>query len=240
MYLQITTRCNMKCAHCCYSCAPGKGKHGTFSTIMDAIRFASRYDEHISLGGGEPTLHPRFWEILTKCIDTFDYVWFATNGTNKKNMLRLASLINNGYWMDAELETEEEQDKTYIALTSQDQLGVALSTDWAHDSSMVDARVRSIWESNARQHRRTGFELRDVMASYSGAAAAGRAKLTGAGVGTHCVCPDRIIKPDGTIRACGCTRSPVIGDIWEGYNEVEEKLQRSTKYLDTYCAFGRS
>ena len=49
MYLQITTKCNMKCDHCCYSC--GKwGKHGEYETIIDAIAFIRNWnDETISI-----------------------------------------------------------------------------------------------------------------------------------------------------------------------------------------------
>ena len=68
MYLQITTKCNMTCSHCCYSCNKN-GKHADFNTIIDAIAFARDCDESISIGGGEPTLHPDFFRILKHCIE---------------------------------------------------------------------------------------------------------------------------------------------------------------------------
>ena len=47
-------------------------------------------------------------------------------------------------------------------------------------------------------HHRTGTETK-----------AGRMELGIKG----CVCPEMIVKPDGTIRACGCDDSPVLGNV---------------------------
>ncbi len=48
MYIQITTKCNMTCEHCCYSCNKN-GKHGDYSTMIDSIAFARETMTIISL-----------------------------------------------------------------------------------------------------------------------------------------------------------------------------------------------
>ena len=80
-YLQITTKCNMNCAHCCYSCSM-RGKHMDNHLIQQAIDFAESIDNYsIAIGGGEPTLHPQFFDILKRSLQVFDNVWLATNGS---------------------------------------------------------------------------------------------------------------------------------------------------------------
>src|SRR3990172_12381336 len=87
MYLQITTKCNMRCAHCLFSCAPNKGQHMSLTTFHKALKFSKSYDEYISVGGGEPTLHPHFEQIMYECISatsTDTPLWIVTNGTHKR------------------------------------------------------------------------------------------------------------------------------------------------------------
>ena len=67
MYLQITTKCNMLCPHCCYSCNKN-GKHADWMTLVDAVAFARQHTDSIAIGGGEPTLHPMFFNLLRICF----------------------------------------------------------------------------------------------------------------------------------------------------------------------------
>ncbi|MFA5396349.1 MAG: radical SAM protein [Methanogenium sp.] len=237
MYLQITTKCNMRCAHCCYSC--GKhGKHMEYTTAVDAISFARNYDDEcISIGGGEPTLHPRFFDILRFCIQDFSFVWMATNGSKTKIMRRLANIIlEEDYPEGLNFEDEEAYDAALEAhnpIFQSGQLTVALSTDYFHRP--IDEKITNLWKHLAKNHRQ-GFETRDVTLSTAGVAAAGRAVKTGSGWGKHCVCSDLIIRPDGKIKLCGCSGSPIIGDIWSGIEENWKKaIRNSKKYSDERC-----
>ena len=92
MYLMITSRCNMTCAHCCSSCT-AKGEDMTAETFSAAIRMAEEYGYTISIGGGEPTLHPLFWSFFGEALGAnVEYVWMATNGKITKTALALAGL----------------------------------------------------------------------------------------------------------------------------------------------------
>lgn len=249
MYLQITTRCNMKCSHCCYSCRPGKGKHMDYHTAIDAIAFARNYTETISIGGGEPTLHPRFFDILRFCLQDFDYVWMATNGSQTKAMWRLHNIIENCDYESFEREDyctcgEEDCYCEPEGLIAQDgKLYVALSLDHFHDRDKVDERIEQLWERmSARQN--SHYEIRDVTRSRNGVADQGRAKRTGAGWGDHCVCSDHIVRPDGKIKMCGCTGAPVIGNIWSGIedkwrlymDEEHDSPEMNFNYTNCYIA----
>jgi uncharacterized Fe-S cluster-containing radical SAM superfamily protein len=66
--IELTTACNLNCYNCDRSCgtAPSK-EHLTLEQIKcfidESIKYNKKWNE-IKLLGGEPTLHPQFWEIL--------------------------------------------------------------------------------------------------------------------------------------------------------------------------------
>jgi len=100
MYIQITDHCNMSCAHCLFSCS--SSKRGTFmhkDTFLRVLKFAEERGMYITLGGGEPTLHPKFWEFLGLALaGDFEEggIWMATNGSVTKAALALAKLAKSG------------------------------------------------------------------------------------------------------------------------------------------------
>lgn len=229
MYLQITTKCNMTCDHCCYSCNKN-GKHMDYHAVWHAIDFASKYDyQGISIGGGEPTLHPRFFDILRRCLDTFDYVWMATNGSKTKTMWRLASIIED---TDYENFPDDEYGIEDIA-NPDDKLTVALSTDPFHDS--IDSKIREFWASRARKNYH--FELRDVSGRVVNA---GRAKRTGVGDQPgndygNCPCNALFIRPDGLIKRCGCMNAPIIGSIYKSFDPTWESWMEENDFCNSGC-----
>ena len=247
MYLQITTKCNMKCPHCCYSCNKN-GKHAEFNTVVDMISYArdTYEDESITIGGGEPTLHPRFFDILKICLQDFDYVWMATNGSQTDKMFRLANIIDQEDYPECDCHEnyseEELEDHGCLChekmdddtIYQEDKLSVALSQDSFHDP--IDSRISDMWRRRANAHNRSHFEIRDVSRHV---VAEGRAKRTGAGWEEGCVCNDMLLKPDGKIKLCGCKKSPVIGDIWSGITkEWEDIIYNDEGFQDERCHKG--
>ena len=216
-----------------------------FQTVaLDAINFCADYDEMISIGGGEPTLHPRFFDILKKCMDTFDYVWLATNGSQTAAMYRLARIMDEeDYPEDVDPEDEMAYDMAMgksIFPKRKGHLAVDLSQDYFHDP--IDQKIIDLWTRRAKKINNgidrgfTGFAIRDVTRSVDGVSAVGRAAHTGSGWGKHCVCEDRVIMTSGKIRLCGCLRAPIIGDVWHGINSHwKEALQNDEKFLDVPC-----
>lgn len=227
----------MKCAHCCYSCTM-KGKHADYNNVIDMIAFArdNMGEESISLGGGEPTLHPRFFDILDYSLQNFDNVWFATNGSQTEKMFHIANIIDGNDYDSFECNCDEETLDNFGCqckhpyIENDGKLSVDLSLDPYHDP--IDERVKKLWKSRAANHSYSHFHIRDTSNSLSGQ---GRAKQLGYDW-EHCICSDLIVKPDGKIRLCGCTRSPVIGDIWQGIDEKwDDVIYNNEGYQGTNC-----
>ena len=135
MYIQITTRCNMTCAHCCmnavYAPKARRGLDMSMKTFASAIRLAEERGDTISIGGGEPTVHPKFWQMLGITLGSAaEFVWLATNGKMTETALALAGLAKGS-----------------------ERFGVALSQDRWHDP--IDPRVVSAFKRN-------GLEIRTV------------------------------------------------------------------------------
>lgn len=228
MYLQITTKCNMHCAHCCYSCGKG-GKHGDIYVIQQGIRFAGDWgDESIVIGGGEPTLHPRFFDILRDCLNHFQFVWFATNGSRTARMRRIYDILTGNDWDNFSKDNYDQ----VIDLDMMDaELAVALSQDPWHNP--IDPKIVDLWRNKvARQHH--GFEIRNVSHSVI---AQGRAKRTGVGwVEDSCVCSDIIIKPTGDLKLCGCLGAPIIGTVFSGFTaEARQVIEYDEDFNGERC-----
>ena len=83
----------MTCEHCCYSCN-AQGEDMAIETMRNAINQIG--GESIAIGGGEPTIHPLFWQILGESIAYSDYVWLATNGSMTGIALALAKMAKRG------------------------------------------------------------------------------------------------------------------------------------------------
>ena len=207
MYLQITTKCNMSCAHCCFSCGKN-GMHSTRQVAIDMLRYAEEQGEaNLTIGGGEPTLHPDFFDILRNALWMFDSVWMATNGSRTKTMYRLSDIM---------------EDNDYAAVNpimADGKLYVALSQDPHHNP--IDPNIVNLW----KQYR---YEIRNTSNHIMGV---GRAKKNQLAPPEDCACEDIILKPDGSIRLCGCLKSPIIGTIYDGiYTDWQKAIDDFTEY----------
>jgi MoaA/NifB/PqqE/SkfB family radical SAM enzyme len=203
-------------------------------TFNNSLYFALEMgEEAIALGGGEPTLHPLFFDFVSQILREDCYLWLATNGTITESMLRLAAIMDDNDWEHL-MDYGDEEEMDHISNPDK-KLSVALSNDWAHKSQAKQPteRVMSLWEKR--------FELRDVFKSRGGASAQGRAKKTGAGWGSHCVCNWLMVKPNGDIKPCGCTRSPVIGNVNNGgLTEKGKMIINDEEYQDYQCYFRKN
>ena len=230
-YLQLTTKCNMTCKHCGFNCTK-YGRHGNFNTIIDAIDFISDYGGDIlTLGGGEPTLHPKFFDILKYSMDNFDQVWFATNGSNTKAMYRLFDIIHNEDYEECDC-TEEDKENGYCLHyldidNTEDKLFVDLSLDPFHDP--IDPNIIKLWKKFSKDHH--NFNVRNTYKNGN-LFKNGRAKINNIGTKEDCFCNCIIIKPTGKLKLCGCDNAPYIGDI---YNGIEKKWEWIFEDTDDIC-----
>lgn len=204
MYYQITTRCNMSCEHCSFACE-AKGEDMTPET-MELCLVIVPCDETPMIGGGEPTLHPLFWNFLFNVLSYCNESppWLATNGKRTKDALRLCRLAKRGV------------------------IGCALSLDKWHDPidpTVVAAFKKGLGHADHSLHTTDfldGREIRDVGEDHS-VLAPFRRPLDG---GNEEVCPvqSRFVTPGGDIKFCGCRNAPVIGHVRDGHvPDVDEE-----------------
>ena len=178
----------MHCKHCGFACT-SKGKDMPKKIWKQAIKLALNYDSAISIGGGEPTIHPEFWEIMGVAMGSSredGYVWLATNGSQTDTSIALAGLAKKGV------------------------IGCALSQDEWHDP--IDNKVIQAFTKDKKSyssydnHTPDAREIRRTVDPVK----SGRCKDGRKG----CVCEDLVIEPDGKIRACGCSEAKVLGDVF--------------------------
>lgn len=65
--VEVTNRCNLACPTCYASSAPNYGRHRTLEEIekmFDVIVANEGEPDVVQISGGEPTVHPQFFEIL--------------------------------------------------------------------------------------------------------------------------------------------------------------------------------
>jgi len=97
MYIEITTRCNMSCAHCGVD-AKVTGEDMTFEVFKEALKVCPDV-KTVTLGGGEPTIHPEFMKILEYAIEVKgakENVGITTNGSMTDIALKLADMTDKG------------------------------------------------------------------------------------------------------------------------------------------------
>ena len=65
--VEVTDRCNLTCPTCYASSSPTYGRHRTIDevkTMLDIVVANEGEPDIVQLSGGEPTIHPQFFEIL--------------------------------------------------------------------------------------------------------------------------------------------------------------------------------
>ncbi len=84
LLIAITNRCNLRCLHCGFSAGPEETDQLSSKDIKEIID-ANRNIGSITLTGGEPLIHPDFWDIA-------DYLGEHFNGS--KGLMSNVTLVN--------------------------------------------------------------------------------------------------------------------------------------------------
>ena len=216
MYIQITDKCNMTCQHCCFSCGPKSGLHMSEKTFFQAVSLCEERGSYITIGGGEPTLHPKFW----------NFIGYLMSRAHRLNDEITISLVTNG--------KRTEDALALAALAKKGILDVELSVDQYHQQ--VDERVVKAF---TRKQRPYGYDstipqgdypdLRNIR-TVTGIISQGRGKdISGAKPG--CSCPEELVDTSGNIWGCGCKDFP-LGTVFdpnfpEGFEAQGECMSRA-------------
>lgn len=203
MYLMITSRCNMTCKHCGMGCKK-KGEDMTLETFRNAISYE---DESITLGGGEPTIHPFFWQMLGESMARVSNVFIVTNGSQTETAIALARLAKKGL------------------------LGVDLSLDEFHDP--IDPKViEAFTKDKSSSYSSDNTDFRQIRDTSDHLIKAGRCKDGEKG----CICEDLIVRPNGDVMACGCKKAEKFGNVntsfempdwWDGMCNITRDKKES-------------
>lgn len=91
--LKITDYCGFGCAFC-YQGSTKTGKHATLDSILNAVDdCVDNQVFEIAIGGGEPTQHPKFEEILKYCRNEKIQANFTTK--NGKFLVKKPEILEN-------------------------------------------------------------------------------------------------------------------------------------------------
>jgi uncharacterized radical SAM superfamily Fe-S cluster-containing enzyme len=82
--VEVTDRCNLTCPTCYAGSSPTHGRHRTLQEVkqmLDAVVANEREPDVVQISGGEPTIHPQFFEILDYAKSLpIKHVMVNTNG----------------------------------------------------------------------------------------------------------------------------------------------------------------
>ncbi|GJM23018.1 MAG: hypothetical protein DHS20C15_29330 [Planctomycetota bacterium] len=105
--LDLTTACNYRCDHCIdWDILNSADKHKEQDLEDSLTRMAERGMRSVILiGGGEPTVHPRFSHFV-KHIKSLDMqVAVVSNGSNGSKLLEIAPLLDERDWIRLSLDS---------------------------------------------------------------------------------------------------------------------------------------
>ncbi|KKN01190.1 hypothetical protein LCGC14_1130310 [marine sediment metagenome] len=187
VYIQITTKCNMSCGHCIFNCY-SHGHDMSLEIFEKALRCTG---QHMTIGGGEPTVHPEFWEMLALTIAK----------RRKHSWLSCIGVVTNG---------KKTQDaKKLLGLAKDGKIYCRLAIDQYHEP--IDPETITLFLDAQREYNDVSVveHIEDQNLISSGRCNWGR---------EYCNENTMLIKSDGQIFQCICSDSPCIGDV-HGFSE---------------------
>jgi uncharacterized radical SAM superfamily Fe-S cluster-containing enzyme len=82
--VEITERCNLECPICYAGSSPKRGAHRSLTEIefmLDELVKNEGEPDVVQLSGGEPTIHPEFWQVMDLCKSKpIKHLMINTNG----------------------------------------------------------------------------------------------------------------------------------------------------------------
>jgi hypothetical protein len=166
--------------------------------FQKALSVAIDRGDYVTIGGGEPTMHPRFFEYLNMVREeqrrgNFEITPFlVTNGKAYGKADRLLRI----------LEHEQEMEEQTIS--------VNLSRDQWHDA--IDERI-------VRRYHQLKVTTKNLIdfRSVTKIAPVGRVRTSvfdEQRTITPCACEDALVDPQGQVWSCGC-KTHLLGYIWD-------------------------
>jgi organic radical activating enzyme len=111
--LDLTTDCSYSCPFCVDTHIIDSGKKFTYKQVVNIIDTLSKrgLKSVLLIGGGEPTLHPNFEEIIKYLKKKNLQVGIVTNGSFMGKIIEVADYLGKGDWV--RLSLDAGTDKTF-------------------------------------------------------------------------------------------------------------------------------
>jgi len=96
IFVDVTDRCNLTC-NFCYRPESSDNNISVddFEKILDKFKDSKGNKEvGVTLGGGEPTEHPKLERLLEIAREKYDFITMTTNGTNPELVKKLGSYLD--------------------------------------------------------------------------------------------------------------------------------------------------
>lgn len=188
--------------------ATAKGDDMDRQTFIAAVGLAEDYGATVTIGGGEPTVHPLLFDFLGIAL-AYDFECkphVITNGKLKEPALKLARMARANI------------------------LGAELSIDQFHER--IDPRVQTAFTRDDRHRLQHDYnDLRGIR-TVTDIIPMGRAEETDVATEiSGCSCEDLFVEPNGNMWACA-HKLEQFGDVFhpdipEGYfNDAQCSLRR--------------
>lgn len=180
-----------------------------YDVAVAAFKLSVAHGSPIFIGGGEPTLHPRFWDLVGQCLrfnSRADYgghmINLITNGSREEDALALAEIARAGL--------------AYVGL-SRDQF----HRRWQISEKVIDAFKReSKYGSYSSRNENDGRDFRsgniDILIPVGRGAQTWKHGHSVREKG--CDGCGAMVTPDGSIWRCSC-RKEKLGNVMTGIDD---------------------
>jgi hypothetical protein len=114
--LDLTLACDYRCGHCIDSKLLNAGRQLELDTVLATLDVLTQRGLRsvILIGGGEPTLHPFFEEVVARVKNLNVACAISSNGAHNHKIAGIASLLAPGDWVRLSLDAGAEE--TFQAL----------------------------------------------------------------------------------------------------------------------------
>lgn len=192
----------MSCLHCCSSCT-AEGEDMSMKVVRQALELCAEHDMTPFIGGGEPTLHPQFEQILLESMaygNNCTKIGVITNGSVKKRAMIIAKLTKAGI-----IHGELSQDQYHDPIDPE----VVYAFEKLGKPGTFNSGIRDTSRGGSKTclpHGR-GVELLGLLYHEP--------DCDEEDTRTDMDCPGagHMVLPNGVIRQCGCEDSPEVGRV---------------------------
>jgi MoaA/NifB/PqqE/SkfB family radical SAM enzyme len=165
----------------------------SLDTVECALKKIKNKSETLTIGGGEPTLHPYFFDIIKLCKKygfKGEKIWMCTNGSQKEIMKKLHQMALH------------------------EEIQITISRDKFHKK--LDPEVEKWFTSNRMYDDFRTFQ------SATDPMPIGRWQGKKSDRKGECCCLGPFIRPNGKVYQCGCPKAIHVGNVFQGFNPFRD------------------